>query len=197
MTSSATLTIAITHIYARLQQLSIFLNTESNAITEDRYLVSDKFDALERQIIAVLTSSALSSFANAAIVTAFLNAAYIFIIRCFREVPTCNAVCIHVFSRIVNGLKDFDIVASLEDVPDLVVWTLLVGRIGTPLPWEAMAFFEGAMESVKRSLSISVPEKLMAEQYFQVAGMAAAIVEKKKSRQEVDEHVLVSDISFN
>jgi hypothetical protein len=173
ITSSPLLSSALTHIYARLHQLTTFLLIPPQPLQSelDSYLMSDKFDALERQIISVLSRTSL------AILIAFLNAAYAFVIRCFREIPRGNQVCNHVVNRIVSGLEMVDLNELLEVVPDLVVWTILVGRIGSPQRGGAKVFFKRSLDDVLGSLGMSCAESLRPEECFAVAEQALRVVE--------------------
>lgn len=114
------------------------------------------------------------------VLIAFLNAAYAFVIRCFREIPRGNQVCNHVVNRIVSGLEMVDLTELLEVVPDLVVWTILVGRIGSPQRGGAKAFFKRSVDDVLGSLGMSCAESLRPEECFVAAEEALRVVEGRR-----------------
>jgi len=161
------------YIWLRCRYLTEFLSSHFADI--DDYYFSDKCDFIERQILSLIHSERLSAVKSAAFVTAFLNAALIYVFEELRECPKWTNVCIALSARIFSGLQMLDLDAIAGQCPDLLLWILMLGRSGN-MPLEAGAagrlWYARTIKEVEGSFGITVPGALVGLQYFDVAESA-------------------------
>jgi len=138
----------VLYVWLRLRYLSEFSANQSDD-TIDRCFFSDKVDFLERRIIALQHSERLYQSNAVAFITAFLNAALIYIYEELRDCPRWTNVCICLSQRIQSGLQLVDLSSIINDCPDLLLWTLLLGRSGvSPLGGLSGPWYEEEISSV-------------------------------------------------
>ncbi|PMD38623.1 hypothetical protein L207DRAFT_544744 [Hyaloscypha variabilis F] len=185
LTASSHLTSGIIYIYLRLRYLSQLLlsiptptltsSSSSSPTVLDQSFFSDKVDLIERAILSLLCSSDLASSVSAAFLTAFLNAALIFVYEDLREVPKWNNVSILLSQRIKSGLELAELEGVMRWCPDLLLWTLMLGMSGAnPLEVGARGWFVGEIGWVEGVVGIEgkVPRGLKAIlgiRYFELA----------------------------
>ena len=172
ITGSPSLSRNVVFIWARLHQLSSFLAAVPAMGTYilDKSLMSDKFDALERQTLELIHSEALGNSPHPAILTAFLNAVFIYMIQNLREVPRGSSICVTVASRIQSGLELVDIKPLISICPDILVWTILVGRSGA-INGPVRYWFNEVVDELA-SMGFDLPEAIGNLTYFDVAQRA-------------------------
>ncbi|KAH8589339.1 hypothetical protein B0O99DRAFT_692572 [Bisporella sp. PMI_857] len=121
------------YVWRRLRYLYEFVANASDDQIDD-CLFTDKIDHLERQVLSLLHSSTLGECGAVAFMTAFLNASLIFIYEELRTCPRWTNVCMTLSQRICSGLSLVDMATTITGTPDLLLWTLLLGRSGVPPP---------------------------------------------------------------
>ena len=188
MTASSHLTSGIVYIYLRLRYLDQFLisvpasPSSSTPTILDESFFSDKLDFIERAILALLSSESLADSRAAAFLTAFLNAALIFVYEELREVPRWNNVSILLSQRIKSGLELVELDGVMELCPDLLLWTLMLGMSSAnPLEIGARSWFVREIEMVEEGLGMEgrIPKGLKAIggiKYFELAESAVVKV---------------------
>jgi hypothetical protein len=190
LTASSHLTSGILYIYLRLRYLTQFFTTipaslstvtsssKSNLLDESFF--SDKIDFIERAILALLSSEALAESPFAAFLTAFLNAALIFVYEELREVPKWNNVSLCLGQRIRSGLELVELERAMTCCPELLLWVLMLGRSGAyPLELGARGrlWFDREIKMVEDVFGVEVPVNLKAIKglnYFEIAEGAVA-----------------------
>lgn len=167
ITGSEELTGDILYVWLRLRYLTEFLNNVPDHKIDDCFF-SDKLDFLERRILFLLHSELLAESSAVAFITAFLNASLIYIYEDLRTCPRWTNVCMTLSTRIMSGLSMVDMTFVIEAVPDLLLWTLLLGRSGVP-PIECPGIGWYASEiaaAIKENVEIRIPPVVSALRYF-------------------------------
>jgi hypothetical protein len=134
-------------------------------------LFSDKIDLIERQVLHVLHSPTLANNPIVAFITAFLNAALIYSYQDLREVPSFCNICISLSERIHSGLQLIDLSSIATTCPDLLLWTILLGRSAAPLGTLPRSWFSGVLTEMSHLLGKPIPESLQGLSYFELAAL--------------------------
>jgi hypothetical protein len=190
LTASSHLTSGILYIYLRLRYLTQFFTTIPTSLSTvtspskstllDESFFSDKIDFIERAILSLLSSEALAESPSAAFLTAFLNAALIFVYEELREVPRWNNVSLCLSQRIRSGLELVELERVLACCPELLLWVLMLGRSGAnPLELGARGrlWFDREIKMTEDTFGVEVPVNLKAIEglnYFEIAEGAVA-----------------------
>lgn len=172
LTASPDLTQRILYIWLRLRYLTEFLAAipDNNTSKIDDCFFSDKIDFIERQVLSLLHSDSLARSNSVAFLTAFLNAALIFIYEELRECPKWTNVCICLSQRIYSGLEMVDLSSAARRCPDLLLWILLLGRSGiSPLGGPNKPWFLSLIAGMELTFGIRVPNAVAGLKYFQLA----------------------------
>ena len=172
LTASPDLTEQILYIWLRLRYLTEFLasipSTDRSKI--DSCLFSDKTDAIERHTLSLLHSDTLAECKEVAFLTAFLNAALIFIYEEMRECPKWTNICICLSQRIYSGLEMLDLGVAARLCPDLLLWVLMLGRSGVnPLGGPSKPWFSNVIADIEHTFLVKVPDKAWGLTYFLLA----------------------------
>ena len=170
ITDSEDLTGDVLYVWLRLRYLTEFFNNVPDQTLDDCFF-SDKLDFLERHILTLLHSEQLAEGKAVAFLTAFFNSALIFIYEDLRTCPRWTNVCMTLSTRIMSGLSMVDMTAVIDAVPDLLSWTLLLGRSGIP-PIECPSNGWYAAEiaaAVQEKKGIHIPPVVSGLKYFELS----------------------------
>jgi hypothetical protein len=192
LTESKYMTKGMIYIWLRCRYMTEFLYSHLADI--DDYYFSDKCDFIERQILSLIHSEHLSAVKSAAFVTAFLNAALIYVTEELRECPKWTNVCVALSQRIFSGLQMVDLDAVARQCPDLLLWVLMLGRSGN-MPLEAgeagRLWYAKVIKDVEGSFGATVPGAVAGMKYFDVAESTnrsgGKVEDEKVVRDEADE----------
>lgn len=170
LTQSSDLGISIAHIWSRIRQFSEFLTSipPTDSLRLDDILYSDTLDSLEREILDILNSSTLADSPSVAFLIGFLNSALIYIYQELREIPHYSVICVALAGRVHSGLQMLDLSVILDVCPDLLLWTLLVGKSAAPISGPNRGWFGVILLDLTRWLNIRVPERLVGVDYFDI-----------------------------
>ena len=170
ITDSEELTADALYVWLRLRYLTEFFNNVPDHTLDDCFF-SDKLDFLERRILTLLHSEQLAEGKAVAFLTAFLNSALIYIYEDLRTCPRWTNVCMTLSTRIMSGLGMVDMTAVIDAVPDLLLWTLLLGRSGIP-PIECPSIGWYAKEiaaAMQEHGGVNIPPVVSGSKYFELS----------------------------
>ena len=176
-TNSPDLSRKVIYIWLRLRYLAQILASllEQNTTTIDDIYFSDKLDIVERHVLSVLHSDCLAESSVIDFLTAFLNASFIYIYEELRECPKWTNVCMALSHRIRSGLQMAKLSSVTKHCPDLLLWTLLLGRAGyPPIEDHGRLWYSTVIANMEAGLEISVPPTLAGLKYFEVVEGATA-----------------------
>jgi hypothetical protein len=132
-------------------------------------------DSLEREILHVIHSSTLAKCPRVAFITAFLNAALIYIYQELREIPKLSAVGTALTGRIHSGLQMLDLTPVLGICPDVLLWTMMLGKSASQLGGPNRAWFHGTLYELTSGLGIGMQEPIVGLWYFKTAELAVRV----------------------
>jgi hypothetical protein len=186
MTDSPDLSQKIIYIWLRLRYLTQLLANIPDLTTTaiDDIFFSDKIDFVERHVLSILHSDSLAESRVVDFITAFLNASLIHIYEELRECPKWTNVCICLSQRIRSGLQMTKLSSVTKHCPDLLLWTLLLGRSGnSPLGEPGRIWYQKVIANIEEGLDIKVPAAVTGLGYFELAEGTA---EGSQSRTEMN-----------
>jgi len=160
----------VLYVWLRLRYLTEFFNNVPDHTIDDCFF-SDKLDFLERHILSLIHSKQLANCKSVAFFTAFFNAALIYIYEALRTCPRWTNVCMTLSTRIMSGLGLVDMTSVIDAVPDLLLWTLLLGRSGIP-PVECPSNGWYASEiaaAMQEHKGVNIPPVVSGLKYFELS----------------------------
>jgi hypothetical protein len=189
-TNSPDLSRKVIYIWLRLRYLAQILAAipiQTPTAIDDIYF-SDKIDIVERHVLSVLHSDSLTESDVVDFLTAFLNASLIYIYEELRECPKWTNVCMALSQRIRSGLQMAKLSTVTKHCPDLLLWTLLLGRSGyPPIPDHGKLWYSTVIANMEAGLEMTVPPSLVGLKYFEIVEGAAAKGSPASARTEENE----------
>lgn len=105
-------------------------------------------------------------------------------------------MCTLVAGRISSGLELVDLEPLIERIPDLVVWTLIMGRMGASGKGAVRAWFWEVEDDIKRTLGVELSDVVSGLKCFEVASEAMkAVTERKDGSEKKELLVRVQEVS--
>ena len=172
LAKSSDLSRRIIYVWIRLRYLWEFLARipYNDARTLDECRFSDKIDSIERYVLALLHSDSLARGGSVAFLTAFLNAALIYSWEELRTYPKWSNLCVCLSERIRSGLQLVDLSQVAEHCPDVLLWTLLLGRSGcSPLGGPGKPWYAQNIAELTAGVDINIPAAVVGLKYFETA----------------------------
>ncbi|KAG9246994.1 hypothetical protein BJ878DRAFT_238959 [Calycina marina] len=170
LTNSEELAGDVLYVWLRLRYLTeFFMNVDDDTL--DVCYFTDKIDILERRILAHLHSELLAESNTVAFLAAFFNAALIYIYEDLRTCPRWTNCAIALSTRIMSGMSLVVMTGVIEAVPDLLLWTLLLGRSGIP-PIECPNtawYAEEIAAATQENREMKIPPVVSGLRYFELS----------------------------
>jgi hypothetical protein len=182
LTKSSDLSEKIISIWLRLRYLTQLLaSLPDTKTTIDDIFFTDKLDFIERNTISLLHDDSLAESGAVDFLTAFLNASFIYIYEELRECPRWTNVCVFSSQRICSTLQVANLSSVTRLCPDLLLWTLLLGRSGnSPFGESGRQWFSKEIANMEDNFDTKVPTTAVRGlKYFELAEETASHVTRK------------------